>query len=152
MANLKAGLLEHGLREAQIHMESFTTATSAETSATVQSASGEEEPSTRVYIGQADATPIVDVAEVRVTLGGEDLTIQVPKGKAILETLIENGANPPYSCLEGNCMACLAKVREGRVYQNDPGILLDENIAAGETLSCQARPASARVHLDYDSI
>lgn len=152
MANMKVGLLAAGLSEPQVHMESFTTAVPSASNTSPNTAGEASVPATRVYIGQADAHPIHDSAEVQITLGGETLTYKVAKGNSILETIIENGANPPYSCLDGNCMACIAKVREGRVYQDDPGILLDENIAAGETLSCQSKPASARIHLDYDSL
>ena len=53
--------------------------------------------------------------------------------QTILEALIEAGANPPYSCMDGACMACLGKVQEGRVYQEDPGILSDDNVANCET-------------------
>lgn len=150
MKNVKVGLQAHGLTEAQIHIESFTTTTTAASSATTQ-AEGDV-PSTRVYIGDENAPSLVGDADVQITLGGETLSLKVPKDKSILETLIETGANPPYSCLDGNCMACVAKVKKGRVYQNDPGILLDENMAAKETLSCQARPASAQIHLDYDTL
>ncbi|MGE0762336.1 MAG: 2Fe-2S iron-sulfur cluster-binding protein [Bdellovibrionales bacterium] len=142
MSNLKAGLLGQGLSEAQVHIESFTTT----------AAPAADAPSTRVYIGQADAPKLQGPAQVQFTLSGEDIRIQVAPDQSVLEALIENGSNPPYSCLDGNCMACVAKVRRGRVYQNDPGILLDENIAAGETLTCQARPASPDIHIDFDTL
>ena len=147
MANIKVALQNSGLQDSQIHMESFTTAVHPPPVNT-----GPAAPATRVYIGQADAPPPTGSSEVQFTLSGEDITVTVGKDKPILEALIETGANPPYSCLEGNCMACVGKVKTGRVYQDDPGILLDENIAAGETLTCQARPASAKIHIDFDSL
>jgi ring-1,2-phenylacetyl-CoA epoxidase subunit PaaE len=70
----------------------------------------------------------------------------------VLESLIENGAQPPYSCMDGACMACLAKIQEGRVYQEDPGILSDDNVANCESLTCQAKPLSRIVKISYDNI
>jgi ferredoxin len=54
--------------------------------------------------------------------------------------------------MDGACMACLAKVQQGRVYQEDPGILSDDNIANCETLTCQAKPLSRLVKISYDNI
>ena len=49
-------------------------------------------------------------------------------------------------------MACMAKVKRGHVYQEDPGILTQENIDANEVLTCQAKPLSGVVEVDYDEL
>ena len=49
-------------------------------------------------------------------------------------------------------MACMAKVTSGKVVQDDHGILTDENVEAAETLTCQARPASDNIVIDYDNL
>jgi hypothetical protein len=49
-------------------------------------------------------------------------------------------------------MACLGKILEGRVYMDDPYILSEENLKAGECLTCQAFPASAKVKVSYDNL
>jgi ring-1,2-phenylacetyl-CoA epoxidase subunit PaaE len=103
------------------------------------------------YIGEkseASDTP----EKIIATLHGETLECDAKENQSILETLIEAGANPPYSCMDGACMACLAKVDKGLIYQEDPGILSDDNIENKEALTCQARPASRVVHVNYDSI
>jgi ring-1,2-phenylacetyl-CoA epoxidase subunit PaaE len=154
MANLKNGLLEQGVPAAQIHIESFTIAHPGQSHVEDKTPSilAGDEPPGRVYIGDRVATAPNGDTELTVLLGGDELKIPLKPDQTVLEAIIESGGSPPYSCLEGNCMACMAKVREGRVYQNDPGILLDENMKAGETLTCQARPASARIRIDYDSL
>lgn len=145
MAAVQEGLKARGLTEAQIHTESFVTATPS---------AGEKpaDDANATYIGNAQAAWNGKSAAVEVHLSGETIQLSIPADQTILEGLIAHGANPPYSCLEGNCMACVAKVRSGRVVQRDPGILLDENIAQGEVLTCQARPAANQVKIDYDSI
>ena len=88
------------------------------------------------------------IAEIQ----GEIIEVAAKAELNILETLLEAGAQPPYSCLDGDCMACLAKIQEGLVYQTDPCILTDQNIAAGETLTCQAKPLSRIVKLTFDNL
>jgi ring-1,2-phenylacetyl-CoA epoxidase subunit PaaE len=85
-------------------------------------------------------------------LNGETIEVAAKDGMSILETLLEAGAQPPYSCMDGACMACLGKVQEGRVYQEDPGILTDDNIKGCEALTCQAKPLSRIVKVSYDNL
>lgn len=85
-------------------------------------------------------------------INGEEFTVPAKAGQSILETLLESGAQPPYSCMDGACMACLAKIQEGRVYQEDLGILTEDNVAAGEALTCQAKPVSRIVKVSYDDL
>ncbi len=148
MANVKAGLLSRGVDQARIHMESFTIAHPGQGSQ-VEIDPG---PASRVFIGDKNLNPPNGNAKLKVSLGGEELNLTLKPEQNVLEAIIESGASPPYSCLEGNCMACMGKVRAGRVYQDDPGILLEDNMAAGETLTCQAKAASSEIHIDYDSL
>lgn len=90
--------------------------------------------------------------KIIATISGETFEVTAKPGQSVLETLLEAGAQPPYSCMDGACMACLAKVTEGRVYQEDPGILSEDNIQNCETLTCQAKPASRIVKVSYDNL
>lgn len=83
---------------------------------------------------------------------GESHEVPYKGTKTILETLLTAGLNPPYSCMNGACMACLAKVDEGLVYQNELFILSDDNIDAQECLTCQARPASKKTVVNYNPV
>lgn len=95
-----------------------------------------------------DGMPEKIVAEIN----GEIVEVPAKEGQAILDTLLEAGAQPPYSCMDGSCMACMAKIQGGRVYQEDPGILADDNIENCEALTCQAKPLSRIVKLSYDNL
>jgi ring-1,2-phenylacetyl-CoA epoxidase subunit PaaE len=104
------------------------------------------------YIG-----PDVDKAaegpeKIIAQINGERVEVAAQQGRSILETLLESGAQPPYSCMDGACMACLGKIQEGRVYQEDPGILTDDNVANCEALTCQAKPLSKVVKVSYDDL
>ncbi|MBX7231364.1 MAG: ferredoxin--NADP reductase [Bdellovibrionales bacterium] len=156
MENIHEELKRQGCSEAQIHRESFTTTVVKTESMDplVSSSEGQEvsDDENSVLIGDTSAGRVKGPHQLTVTLGGEILNLSVNENQTVLEALIEAEANPPYSCLEGNCMACVGRVLEGRVFQKEPGILLDENIAAGEALTCKAFPYSKFVHIDYDSV
>ncbi len=85
-------------------------------------------------------------------LCGESLEVKVEKGASIIECLINEGYNPPYSCLEGVCTACLAKVTEGAVEQRELGVLTEDNIRNHEVLTCQAHPLTPVVKVQYDDL
>lgn len=87
---------------------------------------------------------------VSVTLKGETFEIIVPKGKTILDILVDAKKDPPYSCTSGACSTCMAKVTEGEVTMDSCYSLEDDEIAAGYILTCQAHPKSERVVLTYD--
>ena len=110
-----------------------------------------------VHVDQAwtligDDSPAETAEKIVAVINGESVEVNAKPGQNILETLLEAGANPPYSCMDGACMACLAKIESGRVYQDDPGILTEENIAAREILTCQAKPLSRVVRVTFDDL
>lgn len=139
---VKQTLLSCDISPETIHQESFSTSTPAA-----------NKPKTDVdgktLIGKA-SPEMADSYEVEVTLSGETKTFAIKKDDSILEALIEAGENPPYSCMDGACMACMGKVTEGLVMQEDPGILTQENIDVGECLTCQAKPRSKNTKVSYD--
>lgn len=97
--------------------------------------------------------PAVETPEkIIAQINGETVEVAAVAGQNILETLLQAGAQPPYSCLDGACMACLGKIEAGRVYQEDPGILTDDNVGNCESLTCQAKPLSRIVKVSYDNL
>ena len=101
----------------------------------------------KIHIGPGAQAPCA--AQLQVQLDGKNIQIQCQAGESILEALLREGHNPPYSCTEGACMACMGTLTQGHVHQNDMGILVDENIQQHECLTCQARPLSPHVQLRY---
>lgn len=142
---VQEGLNEAGVARQKIHIESFGDAPQADLSGTAFNEEG------KVVVGDA-LTPGEKPEKLTALLNGEDIEIEVNPELSLLENLIEQGHNPPYSCMDGACMACMAKLKQGRVYQNDPGILTEENLEMREILTCQARPLSKNVVIDYDDL
>jgi ring-1,2-phenylacetyl-CoA epoxidase subunit PaaE len=141
MHTVKNGLVEGGVHNDLIHIEDF---------AQDLHKAAPKVDDTWTFIGpdKEAGAPEKIIAEIY----GEIVEVQAKPGQNILETLIEAGAQPPYSCMDGACMACMAKVQEGRVYQEDPGILTDDNVGKCEALTCQAKPLSRIVKVSYDNL
>lgn len=104
-------------------------------------------------IGTTGESTTHEVPEkIEVLLDGNKIEVAAVPGQNILETLLEAGHQPPYSCMDGACMACLAKVVEGQTYQEDLGILTEDNIKNGEILTCQAKPLSKVLKISFDNL
>lgn len=89
---------------------------------------------------------------VRAILNGETLEVAAKPEMSLLESLLDAGFNPPFSCMEGSCMACMAKLKSGKVYQDHAGILTADNLAQLELLACQAKPLTELVELSFDEL
>ncbi|MEO8715869.1 MAG: 2Fe-2S iron-sulfur cluster-binding protein [Acetobacteraceae bacterium] len=97
----------------------------------------------------ADAAP---VARAVIIADGVRSEVDVAAGEAILEAGIRAGLNLPFSCRGGMCCTCRARLVEGTAEMAVNYSLEPWEIKAGYILTCQARPSSARVMVDYDQV
>ena len=83
-----------------------------------------------------------------VELARSAMTLHVPAGKTILETMREAGLTVPSSCEQGACGTCLTTVMEGEVDHQD--VYLNKTEKASNTcmMTCVSRAKSARLVLD----
>ena len=63
--------------------------------------------------------------------------------------LLEAGVAVPHSCREGRCGSCVATVVRGEVDMADCEVLGPDDVRDGLILACQARPASADLHIEF---
>ncbi len=89
-------------------------------------------------------------ALLKVQLNGESFELPFQAGKTVLETLIDEGKDPPYSCTSGACSTCVAKVLEGEVKMDVCFALDDDEIDNGYILTCQSRPVTPVVSIDFE--
>ncbi len=74
-----------------------------------------ERPAENVHVEyfSAKADAAADIGGFEVVLAKSGRRLAVPVGESILNTLLENDIDAPYSCTEGVCGACKTSVIEG---------------------------------------
>ena len=90
----------------------------------------------------------------KITIICDDIeyNLQMDDDKTILDFALENDIDAPYSCQGGICSTCLSKLNKGSVEMDNNQILTDDEIGDGYILSCQARPTSDEVIINYDEV
>ncbi|MFT4753046.1 MAG: ring-1,2-phenylacetyl-CoA epoxidase subunit PaaE [Salibacteraceae bacterium] len=78
-----------------------------------------------------------------------DFTLKT-QGTDILQAGVEDGLDLPFSCKGGVCCTCKAKLLEGSATMTKNYSLLDEEVAAGYILTCQAHPTTEKVVVSFD--
>ncbi|HEX7717498.1 MAG TPA: 2Fe-2S iron-sulfur cluster-binding protein [Marmoricola sp.] len=100
------------------------------------------------------AAPLVDApvhgTEATATLGGLGSTFTVAPGEHVLDGLLRVRGDAPYACKGGVCGTCRARLVEGSVTMDANWALEPDEVERGYVLTCQSRPTSDRVVLDYD--
>lgn len=91
-------------------------------------------------------------AIVTATSDGVRSDIPVADGETIIDAAIRAGRALPYSCKGGMCTTCRARLLEGRVEMAVNYSLEPWEIEAGYILTCQSRPVTDRVVIDYDQV
>lgn len=83
-----------------------------------------------------------------IVLAQTDKTLTVAADKTILQCLIENGLDPLYDCVRGECGVCAVTVIEGEIDHRDY-VLSDREKAAGNIIqTCISRCRGRRLVLD----
>lgn len=125
--NVEAALLGHGIDAKTIHVERFVSA-NKNPKDTGETAGG----------------------KVNVKLGKEEFSLDLSPGQTILDALLEDGKNPPYSCLAGACSTCMARVDKGGIKMDVCYALDDDEINNGYILTCQSHPTTPEVDIDFN--
>jgi vanillate O-demethylase ferredoxin subunit len=71
----------------------------------------------------------------------------VPDDRSVLDVLLENGVDAPYSCQQGICGECVVKVLAGAPDHRDD-VLTDEERASGMFAMCVSQNRSPTLELD----
>ncbi|MFQ5708583.1 MAG: 2Fe-2S iron-sulfur cluster-binding protein [bacterium] len=80
-----------------------------------------------------------------ITPDGQEHQLLVPEGRHILDVALESGLDLPYSCLQGWCLSCSARVIQGRVNQEDSKRFYEADRREGFALLCTGKPESELV-------
>jgi ring-1,2-phenylacetyl-CoA epoxidase subunit PaaE len=131
---LASALLDLGLTHDQVHVERFT-----------PGEGGRPAPI-------RPAAEMAPIAEATVIFEGIRSTFPLAAGEAIIDAGMRAGLDLPYSCKGGMCCTCRARLIEGQVEMATNYSLEPWETDAGYVLTCQSRPLSPRVVIDYDAI
>ncbi len=85
-----------------------------------------------------------------VHLDGQTHTVSWPRDQKLLDVLLDEGIEAPYSCREGHCGACATTLVSGEVEMEINDVLESDDLDEGLILACQARPKTDSVEVTYD--
>ncbi|OXI96422.1 MULTISPECIES: ferredoxin--NADP reductase [Burkholderia] len=135
MENALAAMLGLGLPRSRVHVERFASLPDAPAQA---SASADTTASTVAAAVSASG----DGASIETVLDGDAFAFDSAPGETLLDAMLRAGVPAPNSCRMGQCGACMCRIERGEVALDSNHVLDDDEIAAGWTLACCARPAS----------
>src|SRR5580704_11650622 len=126
---------EIGIAGDRIHVERF-----------VSEFGGRPRPKTVI----APSAPAKAMASLVVD--GKRREVPVAEGESILDAALRAGMDLPFACKGGMCSTCRAKLVEGDAAMELNYSLEPWELEAGFILTCQARPISDKVVVDYDHV
>jgi vanillate O-demethylase ferredoxin subunit len=101
----------------------------------------------REYFGAA-ATGSPDGAAFEVELARTGQRLQVPGARSVLEVLLSNGVDVPYSCESGVCGTCLTRILGGQPDHRDSYFTDVERAGGTQFLPCCSRSKTPVLVLD----
>jgi ring-1,2-phenylacetyl-CoA epoxidase subunit PaaE len=133
--DIEATCRDLGIAADQIHVERF-----------VSGLGGKPRPKAVVA---ASAPPR---AIASLIIDGKRREVPVADGEAILDAALRAGMDLPFACKGGMCSTCRARLVEGEAQMEVNYSLEPWELNAGFILTCQARPTTDRVVVDYDHV
>ena len=91
-------------------------------------------------------------AHAALIIDGKRREVPVAEGEAILDAALRAGVDLPFACKGGMCSTCRAKLVEGEAPMDVNYSLEPWELKAGFILTCQAKPVSQKVVVDYDHV
>ncbi len=128
---LEPALKSAGIAPDRVHVERFT-------------------PSTAVR--PVTIVPDRPAAIATLILDGARIDVPVAAGETIIDAAVRMGRDPPFSCKAGMCCTCRARLVDGKVEMAANYSLEPWETEAGYVLTCQARPLTDHVVVDYDQV
>ncbi len=90
--------------------------------------------------------------EVTIIVDDEEFTFAMDKNTIVLDAVLKENIDAPYSCQGGVCSSCIARITEGKAEMFKNQILTDGEIKDGLILTCQAHPTTDTLKVNYDDV
>ncbi len=106
----------------------------------------------------AEATPLTETDQAEVPdsilliLRGKKHAIEYHAGDTVLEAARRADVPTPYSCEAGSCATCMAFVHVGAVTMRVNDALTSDEVGEGWVLTCQSRPASPSLIVEFEPL
>lgn len=132
-------LAERGVPEDNVRFELFTT--------------GRPEAPAGQHGKAIEVDPGGNNYSIAFTLDGTSGSVESPvsANETILNAALRVRADVPFACAGGVCGTCRAKVVDGEVEMAENYALEKDEVDAGYVLTCQARPCTDKVTVDFDA-
>jgi len=89
-------------------------------------------------------------AQLSVDLDGTQHSFSWPRQQKLLDFMLEQGLDAPFSCRAGQCSACACRLVSGEVKMLNNEILEAEDLDEGIVLACQSLPITDEVSISYE--
>ncbi len=100
---------------------------------------------------ETSSSPVVNSkVNITVNLDGDTNQFEIESSEPILEGLMKNDVDAPFSCQGGVCGACMCTLESGTVDMEENFTLTDDEIEEGRILTCISKPTSSEITLTYD--
>jgi ring-1,2-phenylacetyl-CoA epoxidase subunit PaaE len=133
----ETALIDLGLARERISVERFTIAHN-------------NTPKKPVHM--AASGPAALVATAVIIWDGVTAEVPIGPGQSIIEAALEAGLALPYACRSGMCCTCRARLLEGKTPMDHNYSLEPWEIERGYILTCQAKPITSRIVVDFDQL
>jgi ring-1,2-phenylacetyl-CoA epoxidase subunit PaaE len=135
----ESALIECAVPARNIHTERFT---SPRLEATPKSQ--------RQVVASLTPNNVTGGIALQVTLDGKQHALHMRADERVLDVALAAGLDLPYSCKAGVCCTCRAKVTAGSVAMERNFTLEHWEMDKGFVLTCQARPTTPEVSINFD--
>ena len=93
-----------------------------------------------------------DEGQIEIIYDNYSNKINFKSSEILLDSILNNNIEVPYSCQGGVCSSCIARIKEGEVEMESNQILTDQEINEGLILTCQSIPKSKNIIIDFDDV
>jgi 3-ketosteroid 9alpha-monooxygenase subunit B len=87
---------------------------------------------------------------VFLKIDGKRHEVEYREGETLLSAAVRARLDVPFSCQDGYCSCCMAKLVRGEVFMATHEALNAREIDEGWILACQAKPLSAECEIEYE--
>jgi ring-1,2-phenylacetyl-CoA epoxidase subunit PaaE len=104
------------------------------------------------YHSNINANEINDDENSTITVTIDKITYNLKANRktSILDIILNNEIDAPYSCMSGSCGSCKAKLLQGNIHKTDENMLSENEKKMGYILACQSICESENIELNFD--